>query len=1156
MSSNSISIKELRAKFQTPSFQSRPTPFYWWSGADLEIDRMKWHLDLLKEKGVGGTIVSYAHRPDGSVDHESPEPFSDEWWSLLKEFVEASSERDLSVGFCDYQVLGKVLLEAGSQTTGLASGSLSNNTELVSGPAKLSRPLDEDVVLSRRAVSSDGLKIIDVAIEKNGEIVWTLPEGDWFLSTVFLKPGRIFLSESKFDPLHPDAGRLVTEMYFGLFEQNLGSHLGKTFSIFFQDELDLGLITPMWNALVADSLENEGFETGDCLHLLWHGSTDLSMLFRAAFRDTVVELLQENFFKPIFEWHEERGTSLVMDQLSRGDLALGHKHYGDFMETMAWYQGPGNDDPDLTAPRNIPAFRTSASIAHLNGRRYVTNEAFHSSGWGVTPHMIISGLNTDFAAGANQVVLHGLDYSLESGWWEWASPDFHFRQPWWEHSTPMWKYLSRVSEMLQAGSFAAEIAILDPTSELDFFEGSQAPAFASKVVEHLSLRGLGVDLVPQSYIAETRFDHASGVSWISARKAEYSVVIVPNVTVIRSKTLLALLDFASQGGVVICLGAYPERTEERALASSRMSEWHLVTELSSLASKVHSLVSVDFKLSDASPNLLQSHRVVGGSEIYFVANPNEDSSTFEFSIRGSSPIEIWNAWSCETQPIHSEAIQDALGKTRRRFSITIKPGDSLLLVQSEDFVDVPNVDDQVSVETIDISKDWEIQLRSNLDNRYLDYSFEDKELPIASYRIYVSENKNGPWREALVDHGVRFLAAGPIAENAKVDFENQLLADLLTGSDFAPVDWRGYEMSFASGVAHDSYLEDRMTGPHGLKGVPAEFLDPKALDANAEPGTYYYFWSLVESTGEESVLQTCGRADHSVWVNGELKTQTSETPAGHFPPWGLRDMSSEVLQTPLTLKAGLNHVLTRVKVSAEQPSRVAAVISGRSANQLIKSKMKWWQGDNPAKRYFTTSAENQGWFKVQIPPGATRAFVPTKAQLTCLNGESVNSVPHGFEIDINGSIRDLVFQLTSTAAIDGVLDAGALTGPIRWECTKATSAATNWNDLGLQDFSGIAVYERTFSLPANKPTQIAVELTNLVGSARIYVNGQVVGICLEPNPEVQIAQAILPGKNTIVIECANTLVNLFSRLPSPYSIMQEPGGGFNRVVLKITEKRE
>lgn len=1152
MSSKPMSLAELRARFLSPSLQSRPTPFYWWSGADLEIERMKWHLDLLKEKGVGGTIVSYAHRPDGSVDHESPDPFSENWWSLLKEFVEASSARELSVGFCDYQVLGKVLLEAGPRTGGLNSGSLSNSTERASGPVTLSRPLDEEFVLSRRAISPDGLKIIDVACERNGEIVWTLPEGEWTLSKVLLKPGRIFLSESQFDPLHPDSGRLVTEMYFGLFEQKLGEHLGKTFSIFFQDELDLGLITPMWNSLVADSLEKKGFETGDSLHLLWHGTSDRSNMYRAAFRDTVVELLQENFFKPIFEWHEKRGTSLVMDQLSRGDLALGHKHYADFMETMAWYQGPGNDDPDLTAPRNIPAFRTSASIAHLNGRRYVTNEAFHSSGWGVTPHMMISGLNTDFAAGSNQVVLHGLDYSLESGWWEWASPDFHFRQPWWEHSTPIWTYLTRVSEMLQAGSFATEIAIVDPTSELDFVEGSQAPAATSKVVEHLSLRGLGVDLVPQTYFSETRIDNDSGVSWISARKAEYSVVIVPNMTVIRSKTLLALLDFASHGGIVICLGAFPQRTEECALESSRLSEWHLVTEVASLASIVHSLLSVDFKLSETSPNLLQSHRVAGDSELYFIANPSDHFCTVEFSIRGNRPLESWDAWSGETHPIHSEVVQDSLGSTRRRLTTTIRPGGSLLLVQSDQFDEVPVADDQETYETIEILENWKIQLRSNLDNRYLDYSFEGKELPIASYRICVSEHQSGPWREALVDHGVRLLAAGPVAESAKVNFEKQLLAAQLTGSHAAPVDWRGYEMSFASGVAHDSYLEDRMTGPHGLKGVPAEFLDPKAVDANAEPGTYYYFWSLVESTGEESVLQTCGRADHSVWVNGELKTQTRETPAGHFPPWGLRDMSSEVLETPVTLKSGLNQVLTRVKVSAEQPSRVAAVISGRSANQPIKSKIKWWQGDSPAKHYFTSIATQEGWFKVQIPPGATSAFVPTRVQLTCINGESAHAVHGGFEIEINSSIRDLVFRLTSTKASDGVMDAGALTGPIRWKCTQASSEGTNWNDLGLQDFSGMAIYERTFSLPAHTPKNAVVEFTNLVGSARIFVNGQEVGTCLEPNSEIKIPQKILSGENTIVIECANTLVNLFSRLPSPYSIMQEPGGGFDRAVLRIS----
>jgi alpha-L-rhamnosidase len=1145
-------LAQLREKFLSPRSKSRPTPIYWWSGSDLNIERMIWHLDMLAEKDVGGTIICYAHRPDGSVDHASPEPFSEDWWQLLREFTEASAERGLSVGLCDYQIIGLVLLRAGAETTGLGSGSLRNTGETVSGPGSFIRPLDEGEVLTRRAISSDGEKIIDAAKLIQNEIVWTVPEGQWILSTTSIAPGKIYLSKSDFDPLHPQAGRLVLELFYEKFKQELGAHIGTTFTTFFQDELELGLTTPMWNSLVGKSIEDQGFDTHDSLHLLWHGANDRAMEFRGLYRDSVVNLLQENFFKPIFEWHENNGTDLVMDQLSRGDLALGHEHYADFMETMAWYQGPGNDDPDLTGPRNIAAFRTSSSIAHQNGRHLVTNEAFHSSGWGVTPHMMLSGLNVDFAAGANQVVLHGLDYTLESGWWEWASPDFHFRQPWWEHSAPIWTYLSRVSEIMQSGTSATEIAILDPTPELDFFSDSEAPAYASKLIEELSLRGLGIDLVPQAYLGNSRVDENSGVAWISARLADYAVVIVPNLKVIRSKALDALSEFVSAGGIVIAIESFPIRTDHRLLTPHDFEKWTLVSSTSELASHLNATYEVDFKISSKSPSLLQSHRKFGECDIYFLANPGDNTREFQMTIRGHGELEIWDAWTGASAALESEASTSKIGPRTRELKLSLSGGGSAILIGSSNIVPSKRSEVAGIIDEIDISGGWSFQAVSNLDNRYFDYSNQNQILPIASYHIDIAESSHGTWRTGLVDHGVRFMVAGPIASSVVDSFESELLSGDSLGHNAKAASWRGYELSFHSGIPQDAYLQDRMTGPHGLKGVPDEFLDPQALDEYPAPGSHYYFWSTVESDGETTTLRTTGRANHKVWVNSELKVQREETPAGHFPPWNLRDMSSEVSETEIRLQPGTNHVLTRVTVSAGQPSRVAAVIGGSPPERPSLAKMKWWQGVTPAKQFIAPITRSAGWYSVQIPPGAKSAFIPTTAVIHCGDEATVNAVVGGYEILISSECGRLTFKLTEDENPTFDLDAGGLSGPITWHCEPGAIDVAHWPQIGLGDFSGLGIYEREIELGPEKPSFASLVFSKLEGSARVIVNDSEVGVCFEPDAEIRIDKYLAEGKNKVVIESANTLVNLFSRLPSPYSIMQKPGGGFEKIILKVS----
>ena len=118
---------------------------------------------------------------------------------------------------------------------------------------------------------------------------------------------------------------------------------------------------------------------------------------------------------------------------------------------MRWYSAPGCDDPKLHGARAFKGLKVNSSIAHLYQRPRVWVEAFHSSGWGTTPADVVAALNEDFAYGATVVNLHGLYYSTRGGWWEWAPPDFHFRQPYWEHARKLNDYFTRVSWLLSQG---------------------------------------------------------------------------------------------------------------------------------------------------------------------------------------------------------------------------------------------------------------------------------------------------------------------------------------------------------------------------------------------------------------------------------------------------------------------------------------------------------------------------------------------------------------------------------------------------------------------------------------------------------------------------------------------------------------------------------
>jgi alpha-L-rhamnosidase len=1137
--------RELRRRFNDPSPESRPTPLFWWSGADLDLTRLEWQLDQLSEKGVGGTIVGYSHLADGGLDHGNPEPLTASWWSLFRKFVTASAQRGMSVGMQDYGIIGKILLQAADRTDGLASGSLKNSSEVVRGPAKLSRSVGEGIVVGRRAISADGLRLLDAAKVEGDRVTWILPDGEWILSTILRVPGQIGLSMTTFDPMHPEAGNAVIDLFYSRFLEELGELFGSTFTTFFQDELDLGLITPMWNSLVGDRLEAQGFNVVAAIHLLWHGASESAMSFRAAYRDVVVELLQAHYFRPIFEWHESHSTFLVMDQLSRGDLRLGHVHYADFMETMAWYHGPGNDDPDLTGPRNIAAFRTSASIAHLHGRPRVTNEAFHSSGWGVTPQMVVAGLNVGFAAGANQAILHGLNYTTNAGWWEWASPDFHFRQPWFAHSGPLWTYISRVSEMLRAGEGVSEIGIIDPTPELDFDSSVQSTGVASRLLESLSLRAIDAVLVPQSYLGSAKVSIASGQVTLDVRRARFRAVLVPAMTTMRKSAVEALSAFVDAGGVVIAVGKMPTHTEFGGLNPLERDGWTFVADETSLDRRIRELIDVDVNIEDGSDSLMQSHRRIGELDLFFMVNPGKETVDLACDLRYPRAIERWNAWTGLMELIPSTKILDCRGKSRQRVHMRLQPGESVLLVHTG-APETPLQKVQTEVmEEMDLSSGWRARITPTLDNRYGDFTGGAPSLPIATYHLEVAEQAGGPWRSALVDHGARFLAIGPVDQTAAEQAERDIWAGNESWPDRVRGPWRPYLLSLNTGIPQDPYLLDRDSGPHGLKGVPMEFLDPRALDAEPVAGSYYYFWSTVESPGNTSTIRSQGRAAHTVWLNGEMILDHPEIAAERFPPWALRDMSTSETHTPVELEPGTNAVLVRVKVSSDQPSRVAVVVGGTAPASADKARSIWWQGGDPAAHYQLPGVSSIGWFKAAIPPGARRALIATRAELVSAPGTVISEGEGGYLLSLDSSADWLEFALRPNPGDPGPSDAGALTGPIVWECKVAPVELKSWRELGLHDYSGMVTYERTLEVTHPHPPFTELVLTGIEGSLHVSVNGQPAGVLYTPNASLRIDHLLRMGANSIEIEASNTLVNLFSRLPSPYSSMQNPSGGFS-----------
>jgi hypothetical protein len=588
--------------FVQPSSAYGPVPFWWWVGEPLDRERLIWQLDRLREKGVLNAIVSYNHHGDGAPNRGEPAVFSSAWWSLLRDILAACRERGMKLSFQDYTLLNPILEEIGEAAADMrGAGELCEAHARVRAGAEARVRIDGagEAVAAAAHPWRDGRVSVEGAVKlggevRNGELVWRAPEGagEWLVSLCWCRPVH-------FDPLHPEAGARVIERFYAPFEREVGEHLGKTLPISFQDELDFGGVMPRWSrVLEAEFLARKGYALTPWLAALWHDAGPRSAKVRIDYADVVTRLLEERYFIPVFEWHERHGLLFGNDNIGRGGIEAGRRAYGDAFRTMRWFSAPGTDDPALAGPRAFKGLKVNSSIAHLYGRPRVWNECFHSSGWGTAPADVVAALNADFALGATVVNLHGLYYSTFGGWWEWAPPDFHFRQPYWDDTQALSGYATRLCQTLSRGTHACDIAIVYPitaiegglNARVDAGDGCDAPvserqagkagdtldaaeAAAFGLGRHLFEAGMDFDLV--DFESLERAECAGGELRVAGEA--YRVLVLPHLSAVRFSTLETARRFVDAGGLVVIYGCKPVASERAGAEDAELDA--LVAEL-------------------------------------------------------------------------------------------------------------------------------------------------------------------------------------------------------------------------------------------------------------------------------------------------------------------------------------------------------------------------------------------------------------------------------------------------------------------------------------------------------------------------------------------------------------------------------------------------
>lgn len=1125
-----------------PGFRNPPpgygeVPFYWWVGEPLTKERIAWQLDQLKGKHITSLQINYAHTDKGgqkwglTIESE-PRLFSEPWWDLFGWFLKEAGRQGMSVSVSDYTLgwpgQGWYFDEILKESPEARGAVLAHAVRDCPGAAPCSWDLPAQT-LSLMAFGKDG-SAIDLRPHTAGSLLrWTAPPGEWRIVAVYLvdKPASL-------DPMNPLSGSQTIARFFQPFEDRHPGESGRGLNFFFSDELDFGLRGWLWNRRFAEEFrKRKGYDVIPELPALFLDVGPRTPKVRLDYSDVMVSLSEAGYFRPLYEWHRSRGMMYGCDHGGRG---LNITEFGDYFRTQRWVTAPGCDQPGLTS--HVIKNKVASSIAHLYERPRTWLEGFYSSGWGTSSADLADATWRNFAMGHNLLTLHGLYYSTQGGWWEWAPPCNHFRMPYWAHMGEFLRASERLSYLLSQGHHRADVAILYPVAAVEAgLAGKQSVEAAFTLGTHLYGKGIDFDFMDFESLDRAAIEQRQ----LQIAGEAYRVLVLPSMRAARHSTLRKALAFHRAGGIVLALGELPEASDRSGRDDSEVRA--IVRELFGTATgrQVHTAAAVEAIINSSFPRDVVCgsgqayvlHRKAGPRDIFMVYGAQKDSVC---SFRASGQVELWNPWSGQTTPLPVLA-QTAL---TTRLRMPLDKSEPQLIVFSPGTAVIAADHQAETPERIAVEGPWEFELKSTLDNRWGDYR-----LPAANTLIgaearrlhYAEETSPDPnwqdpglddsnWRRVTSTYGPRFWKLGPLPESADTAALNATPPAAVAGKTWEPL-----EFSMRWGIEDDAGHQ----GYHGLKGeMPEHFIAlgrPRAKSTTTEyeaeaGGSRYYLWtSATAPRAMDARIVAGGLRPAMIWVNGAPLAPDA---------------------TVVRLNAGGNPVLLRYDGPGLGHFLIEDASAPRDWKQTYPLASRWY--NKPGVLPLDTRPRvlhPAGWYRFTSPPGMRSMTIVARGTVRgWVDGKPLtvsagNARPDG-AIEYRAAAERPSPQSAKMAIRveqeRGYYGGAALPEPIAFDCGKGVIVPGDWSQIdGLASYSGGAWFRKAVSLTAEQARRVVVlDLGSVAASAEVHVNGQLAGIRVAPPWKVDVSRFVRSGANRVEVLVYNTLANQYQTIPTRY----------------------
>ncbi len=592
----------------------------------------------------------------------------------------------------------------------------------VEGPASVEMPLPVSCrrTVSAAAVrdpseaSLSEVLCLDNCINASGSIRWDVPSGTWtlllFAERVMYEgthaQGNVSEFRSYINLLDPGAVRAFLRVTHETYARELPADLWQQMEAMFTDEpslmtfyvpplperywgrvpiMDRPLfndrppVVPWCRDFLSHFETHKGYDLQPYLFALFYPGDEKARYVRQDYYDVVTRRYVSAFYGQVQTWCRDHGVAASGHVLLEEDILYHVPFHGDLFAAVRRMDLPGidmlNSDPqDMLhggsfMGASFMAAKQVASVGHLIGAERIHSE---SSDWEQRNEGRYASLaerrgqaNLLYVLGINQITSY-------FGWQEFSDADqraYH-------------DYVARLSLLLTGGRHVCDVAVLYPIRTmwahylpplepiLDWEHPPARSPWATRVsetypavVKGLLCSQIDLDIVDEQALLEAEIIKGG----LHIADEVYRVLVLPPIDVLSLPLLRVLEAFVRAGGTILAVDTLPSLADTpRGTTVLRAELAHLFADqdharcvaLHELPAAVRQVIPSDVMLAEPTAEILVTHRILEGQDIYFLINNAAHEVVMEVNLRVPGPYRLYRPLTAAVEGAPSPLVLD------------------------------------------------------------------------------------------------------------------------------------------------------------------------------------------------------------------------------------------------------------------------------------------------------------------------------------------------------------------------------------------------------------------------------------------------------------------------------------------------------------------